>query len=173
MKKCSKCKELKPIENFSTNGFRRGKVSHRSDCKECRAETARQDRSQGKYKFERSEEQKSKHAAYMREYSKKNRDRINAMRRARYSPERNKDCALRTKYGISLKEYNRMFEEQKGKCAICGVELDNGFFTHLDHDHDTGRVRGLLCRNCNPGLGQFKHSAGLLQKAVEYLKGHK
>jgi Autographiviridae endonuclease VII len=64
--------------------------------------------------------------------------------------------------------YQTLITHQEGKCAICG-EFPNKKLCH-DHDHDTGLIRGLLCHNCNTGLGHFKDSEKLLLKAIEYLK---
>lgn len=85
------------------------------------------------------------------------------------------EAYLKRTYGISYEEYLQMLEEQGHVCAICGEE---GFVmksTHklklvVDHCHTTGRVRGLLCHNCNRALGLFKDSPGRLLRAVEYLK---
>ena len=62
---------------------------------------------------------------------------------------------------------------QKGVCPICSAALVFGGRTgaHVDHDHDTGKVRGVLCCNCNPGLGHFDHDVDVLQRAIDYLKG--
>ena len=75
-------------------------------------------------------------------------------------------------YGIGYAEYNELFEEQAGECAICGAhqnDLDRPLF--IDHDHDTGDVRGLLCMKCNSALGLFQDDASNLQRAVKYLNG--
>ena len=75
-------------------------------------------------------------------------------------------------YGITLADYDRMFQEQHGRCAICGSE-DPGKHKseHLcvDHDHETGKVRGLLCHPCNRGLGLFKDNTNSLAAAIQYL----
>jgi hypothetical protein len=63
---------------------------------------------------------------------------------------------------------------QKGCCAICGVhqnERSDGKDLAVDHDHETGEVRGLLCTNCNTGIGQLQEDPEVLLKAIEYLKG--
>ena len=74
---------------------------------------------------------------------------------------------LRRRYGIGQAEFDEMLAAQGGRCAICG-ESDP---QHVDHDHRTGWVRGILCFNCNGGLGQFKDDPKLLAGAITYLKG--
>ena len=72
-------------------------------------------------------------------------------------------------YGLSPEQYLELHNSQEGKCKICGKELDSGYL-HVDHDKNTGEIRGLLCGNCNRGLGLFGDSIKNLEKAVEYLK---
>lgn len=84
---------------------------------------------------------------------------------------------LQQKYGITVDDYNRMFTEQKGCCAICGKhQLEEGTkksFLCVDHNHDTGEVRALLCDSCNMGLGKFYDKAENLKKAIDYLERFK
>lgn len=70
------------------------------------------------------------------------------------------------KYGISVDEYEDMVESRDSCCDVCGGEEN----LHVDHCHTSGDIRGLLCRNCNTGLGLFKDSEKSLYKAIEYLK---
>lgn len=74
-------------------------------------------------------------------------------------------------YGISLDEFKKLEESQGGVCAICKQKEMSPRIKYLsvDHDHTTGKVRGLLCSNCNNGLGRFKDSADLLRAAVDYI----
>ena len=77
-------------------------------------------------------------------------------------------------YGVDQAVYNSMLEKQGGCCAICGsTEVNSVASVHseffVDHDHKTGAVRGLLCHNCNVGLGNFQDSVGNLEKAIAYL----
>lgn len=84
---------------------------------------------------------------------------------------------LQRKYGIDLLQYSQMFMAQNGKCAICHSDYGghrNGEQKALavDHDHKTGKVRGLLCEPCNQGLGKFKDDANVVLEAYNYLKEH-
>lgn len=93
-----------------------------------------------------------------------------------------KDChkerAIKEKYGLSISAYREMLDKQKNRCAICGahfVAVAEGRRTiraHIDHDHSTGKVRGLLCRNCNWMLGQARDDQSILQRAIAYLSQH-
>lgn len=73
-------------------------------------------------------------------------------------------------YGITLEEYDKMDKEQNRRCAICLEFCITGRRLAIDHDHKTGRVRGLLCAKCNRALGMFGDSPQTLQRAIEYLK---
>lgn len=71
------------------------------------------------------------------------------------------------RYGVSAAEVDAMVERQAGRCPICTQELDER--SHVDHDHKTGRVRGVLCFNCNAGLGKYADSPEILVRAADYL----
>lgn len=81
--------------------------------------------------------------------------------------EKNRDKRYIAIYGITLEQYNKMLIEQGGLCAICGNRDDK---LVIDHNHSTGRVRGLLCGNCNTGLGMFQDNTELFKSAYTYLK---
>jgi len=72
----------------------------------------------------------------------------------------------RDKYKFSKEEFNRLVEEQAGACAISKEDVLNW---HVDHDHQTGKVRGLLCGWCNTGLGQFRDNPTYFAAAIQYL----
>jgi len=79
--------------------------------------------------------------------------------------------ALKRRYGISVEEYEALLINQNYKCAICSIEqCPSGRNFAVDHNHTTGKIRGLLCSNCNTSLGRMKDSKQLLQKAIEYLE---
>jgi len=79
-----------------------------------------------------------------------------------------KNRYLKSRYGITIDRYDEMYEQQDGKCAICKAE-DEGRFA-VDHCHNTGKVRGLLCRSCNLGIGQLKDDIEVLTNAITYLQ---
>jgi hypothetical protein len=88
-----------------------------------------------------------------------------------YTPENKKSLLLKRNYGISLDEYNEILNKQKGCCKIC----DKHYSTFkkalaVDHDHSTGKIRGLLCNHCNRGLGYFFDNLKLLENAINYLQ---
>jgi recombination endonuclease VII len=76
---------------------------------------------------------------------------------------------LKAKYGLTLEAYGAMVEQQNGVCAIC-QESPRGHRLDVDHDHTTGRVRGLLCDRCNRMLGQGRENPALLEAGVRYLR---
>lgn len=87
------------------------------------------------------------------------------------NPERAKDRDYQRKYGISYAEYGVFLALQKGGCAICSTPFEEALrgVLFVDHCHTTGRVRGLLCQNCNTAIGLLKDSPLLCTKAAEYL----
>jgi hypothetical protein len=79
---------------------------------------------------------------------------------------------LKYRYKLDYEDYIQMYNDQEGKCSICGDIKDLGGNGGLlvDHCHQTNEVRGLLCNNCNSGLGKFKDNEELLMRAIEYIK---
>lgn len=92
-------------------------------------------------------------------------------------PETQRKHYLRSKYGISVEEYDAMLLAQEGKCAVCGKEnsgiVRNGLplRMYVDHDHVTKKVRGLLCEKCNAAIGLASESPEVLLKMHKYLTG--
>lgn len=79
---------------------------------------------------------------------------------------------LKRMFGISIDYWKQKADAQDNKCAICNKECITGKRLAVDHDHETGAIRDLLCSNCNQGLGKFQDSPQLLDKAAEYLRKH-
>lgn len=74
---------------------------------------------------------------------------------------------LKHRYGITIEDYKELYNNQNGMCKICGTRYD---ILYIDHNHKNDKVRGLLCSNCNAGLGMFKENKLILIKALNYLK---
>lgn len=105
---------------------------------------------------------KTNRSEYMKKYSESERGK-----------EKSRIKTLR-KYNVTLAGYNKMFSDQSGKCAICGIhqtELERSLC--VDHCHKTNKVRGLLCNNCNSGIGKLKDSTELLEIAIAYINKYK
>lgn len=115
-----------------------------------------------------------KDAGYYRDYYKKNAAKLRAQQAARrlQNPQKYRDAGRQLsrewrfrKYKISLSEYNCMVEMQGGQCGICKEKKK----LYVDHCHETGKVRGLLCQLCNSGLGLMKDNIATLKNAIIYL----
>tara|TARA_B110000503_G_C7123040_1_gene403338 strand:- start:288 stop:947 length:660 start_codon:yes stop_codon:yes gene_type:complete len=140
------------------------------------------------------EKNKEKVKAQRKAYFEKNKEKVKAQRKAYYEKNKEKIKAqskaykeknkgrftnwvrarnLKSRYGISLHEYNLMLTEQKGKCACCGIHQNElPYKLYVDHDHDTGLIRGLLCSNCNTSIGKLGDNIEGLMKALNYLEKH-
>ena len=152
MKTCSICSLTKPLEEFDKPYKNRDVF--KSYCKSCRRIklNSKYDRVKNAQKYKENCEILK---ARSRAYSKKNFRKKN----------------LRDKFGITLLQYEILFAQQKGKCAICGADQKTlKRRLAVDHSHDTGKIRGLLCSRCNLGIGFFKDSIELLKKSIRYLK---
>jgi endogenous inhibitor of DNA gyrase (YacG/DUF329 family) len=128
---------------------------------------------------------------HVAEYRNRTADRRNLRQRERYAtdedyrlstisdvkayckrnPNRHKKENMK-KFGLSIDDYFRILEYQKWKCPICGISIDGGKSTHIDHDHATNKFRGIICESCNLGIGKFYDNPNTLIMAAEYLKGN-
>lgn len=103
------------------------------------------------------EKNKDKTNEQSRQYRKNNKDEINERQRQRL-------------YGLINGGYNQLFQQQNGCCAICGKHQSKlSQVLGVDHNHITGKIRGLLCKRCNVGLGNFEENINSLQGAINYL----
>lgn len=82
-------------------------------------------------------------------------------------PSPRNEAILLHNYGLTIREYEGLVAEKEGNCWICGDEASPPC---IDHSHQTGKVRGILCRGCNSGLGRFHDDPVLLRKAIQYLE---
>lgn len=149
MKICTKCRQAKSKSQFYAH--KTCKDGLRPECKEChrRASKARYKQNPGPFR-RRSEKQR----------------KANPTKAARV----NRDWRLK-KYGLTEPSFQKMIRSCRGRCQCCGTQFgtSKGSRPHIDHDHTTGKVRGLLCMLCNTGLGAFGDSKSRLRKAINYL----
>lgn len=148
-RECDHCHTLKPLTEFYKDTRRVDGLSRR--CKRCAYEI------QNTWRLNNLDK--------VAESMKAWRDR---------NPGKAADAHIQKNYGLPPGSYDKMFTEQGGRCAICkttrpgGKSGDTGRF-HVDHCHDTGAVRGLLCHGCNVSIGHFNHDEEVLRSAIQYL----
>jgi len=146
---CTTCKRELPLEAFGHQ--KQGKYGLKSWCKEC----CRQKR---------------------RAHYVANRVRANQLNRAWISRNLGKvhrmqrGVRLKRLCGVTLEQFETVFNAQGRRCAVCGSDSPRGKGWHADHDHKTGAFRGVLCGRCNPGLGLFGDSPEMLRLAADYLE---
>lgn len=140
MKTCTRCKTKKSLADFyKQTSSKDGKMSR---CKKCCAE-------------------------YNKEWAAKNPERAKERWRIAEKKSRNNPARRARKFGITVDELNIWLSVDN--CQICGNQFKSGQNKHIDHCHVTGKVRGVLCTNCNTGIGNLRDSAELLKKAIQYL----
>lgn len=132
---------------------------------------------------EYSKRWREKHPEKHKEQSQKWRDKNHQKdlaNKAKYRVENKEKIAeayrkhiLQKRFGLSKEEYDSMLETQNSVCAICRKPCSTGRSLAVDHNHETGIIRSLLCRNCNVSIGLMKEDPELLRAAANYLELHK
>ena len=122
---------------------------------------------------------KEKQKEWSRRWRESNREKCRGYTKRWKADNREKsrkidaNARLKMAYGITTVEYELLLSKQSGCCAICGKsDTEYKRRLHVDHDHLTGNIRGLLCVRCNSGLGNFQENPLLLDKAKEYIREH-
>lgn len=172
-KKCSRCKIEKELNFFSKRSNYKFGVSCR--CIECdrRVNKLSYNKHKNEYK-EKSKIYRLKNIEKIKQRNKEwqlsNPGKAKVYQKKSYdkNPRRFVNARLKYKYGIDLEEYNKMYAQQNGLCAICDKKCNLGVLC-VDHDHKTGKVRGLLCRKCNTAIGFMGDEQSLFIKAIVYL----
>ena len=149
---------------------------HKCKCSNCRFykyETDRQYREQNKEKLKLKRQQnKEKVRQWKLADYKRHRDAYIARSRNLQKTEKyksmHKSIKLKNRYNLTIEDRNEMFNKQNGLCAICFINKA----IYIDHDHVTGKVRALLCRGCNLGIGFLKDNVTILTSAANYLTLH-
>lgn len=161
-KLCSKCGICKPIHDFyRADEMRDGR---RNECKRCMYLARHRHYEENREKYIRkAQEWKRKNPE---RYARSQRRRRERRDEARIRVER--DQYLQRTYGLALLDFEFLIVSQQGRCAICGKP--DGKKLHIDHDHATGCIRGLLCGSCNRAMGLFHEDAARFEAAGEYLR---
>jgi arsenate reductase-like glutaredoxin family protein len=176
MKICTGCNQKKTKINFDESIYTKDKLM--SWCKECRGKIIKIcikcNKEKTEIDFYKSPHTKDKlqswckscHTKIMKEWQKKNPNKY---------AKHQRNGQLKKKYGISYKELEQMYNEQGGKCSICQCKISMNVRDGrkervcVDHNHKSGKVRKLLCRSCNAGVGYFQESEEILRRAIWYL----
>ena len=161
MKRCTKCGIEKPLTEFyAMAGMRDG---HRNDCKQCNLAA----------KAARHRQNPEPGRARARRWQRENPERVAAQRAAaRGTGKRqvqNRRSYLKRTYGLTLEEYEHMLRAQGRKCAICRARPRDDISLHVDHDHETGEIRGLTCFKCNNAIGDLGDVPARIEREIEYL----
>jgi uncharacterized protein YbaR (Trm112 family) len=146
-KYCPKCEKNLSVDLFNKSNRRDG---YQTYCRSCHNYMQRQ-------KYNNDPEQKLKR-------------QVRERKRKSLNPLAKKDSELKRIYGISINDYLNMFEKQNMVCKICKQECKTKLSLSVDHDHATGKIRGLLCNRCNRAIGMFEDSPELLKMAARYLE---
>jgi len=203
MKKCNRCGQIKPKEQFYKSTKR--KDGKESLCKECCNLRTKKWRTENKRRYNETNREyraakrenryvPQKEGARLRDFCKNGHDMsiyrkrnkagnfcslcraIKAGEFRKNNSDRFKKYCRKSKvkraYGITPEEITSMLQKQGG-CAICGTNNFNGRGPSVDHNHTTGEIRGILCTNCNTGIGMFKDNLENMGRAIAYIKGVK
>lgn len=181
MKPCTGCRIEKEDSCFHKNILRIDGLS--IYCKECLSKKrSNPDAVEKKRQYSKDHYQKNKERidSKNRSWQKVNKDRWNKYGRDKRAldPEKanrtSRNAEYTRKFGLSIDEIDNFLQEQQGgKCAICRneIKLMDSHKTHVDHCHKSNQFRGILCHNCNKGLGNFRDNVDSLKSAIEYLIG--
>lgn len=176
MKTCSKCNELKPLTEYTKDS--RNKDGRINVCNTCRRAAVKQARQENPERFRQYDKNRYNSRKEWREqYVLKNREQINANKRewAKKNREKIQNTDRKRRYGVTKSVYKQTLVEQNNNCTICikKLDLNKPRAVHTDHNHATGKFRGILCHNCNHILGHAKENIEILKLAIEYIIKHK
>lgn len=170
---CCRCREWKPTDEFNP---KKGKKKS-GYCKPCLREKCIEWRKANRGKYLRTyrawvDRNREKINQKRRIEARRNATKINRLQRDRRSKNKRqyREYELRSKYGLTIVQYEQMVSDQRSRCACCGAKPRK---LVVDHCHKLGAVRALLCSKCNAGIGFFDEDASKLEMAITYIKRHK
>ena len=150
-KNCTKCgvEYSATLEHFPPRKIRKDGLD--SQCRKCKREYDK--------KYRQTEKGREVQKRSSRKYGRSEKYKLSFRKKG-----------LKKRYDLTLEDYDRMFEGQNGVCAVCNSINFDGHRLYVDHNHKTGKVRGLVCRDCNFFLGHLEKNYSLLFRALKYLK---
>ncbi len=179
-KKCTgPCQQELPLSDFCKKRSAKDGLGHY--CRECKSRRAKKDYTKNKDGvLQRCKKyyatNKNRILSRVKEYGRKNRMKINQQKKKYTKTKRGREITrgiqLLHRYGITLEQHKQMYVDQDGRCGICGEAIAYSR-TFTDHDHESGKVRGLLCLGCNTALGHFGDTLEGVQRVINYLRKKK
>lgn len=173
-KHCPNCDRDLPFSAFGA--CKNKKSGLQSWCKECKSENSKQRLLREDVKEanrKKSAQARKLNPEKIKETARKHREKVK--NDPEKIAERNRQKLERhylQEYGLTIQQVEDKKAAQGYKCAICGISFADTKNAHVDHNHETGQVRDILCSSCNMGIGKFKESIPSLEKAIAYLLKH-
>lgn len=166
VKSCPRCRRTLPLEQFHKG---RDQVGRASYCKDCVRErgAAYYQRNREQIRAKEAERRRARGVPAKRFRKDYTDEEWKAHRR-----KQDRGYSLKKLYGITMEDYERMLDEQHGGCAVCGTP-PGARRLHVDHDHETGKVRSLLCNGCNAALGHLKEDPARMTAMAHYIIRHR
>ena len=165
-KQCTTCGETKPIDQFyKAAGCIDGR---RGDCRTCFQAKAKA-RSKADPTLRATARERAR--AWLVANPERKRSNNRAYAAAGKKGPADRKSHLKRKFGLTLEDYDRMLADQGGGCAVCGDPPGKSAL-HVDHCHESGRVRGLLCFRCNSAIGNLRDDPAIVAAALAYLTRH-
>ena len=163
---CGHCREDLPLSDFQPSQIRSG-----GWCRSCCNEARRPRRVLGYVAPKRYCGFCGKDISHRRSQAKWCDDRCAAKGFRQANPDYQRNAWLKTTYGITSEEFDELLESQGGVCVVCAGEPNSEDVWDVDHNHETGAVRGILCPPCNKGLGFLRDDVEVIRRALKYLEG--
>lgn len=162
VKQCTKCGKVQPSSEFFSRSSARDGLN--SQCKSCATAA----------KWVSVAKNADYYAVQKQEYYERTRAAKRVKNKEYRMSHKERTYHRLWKYGLKQDEYLEMEQKQKECCAICGIHKSKcrGGTLCIDHDHETLKVRELLCHHCNAGIGALKESEAIMESAIAYVRKH-
>lgn len=164
-KECYCCREIKNVSEFHR---RKNSISgYRNECKICRKLGKKRDKNSLTKKCSKCNKEFPNTSDYFFEYKNKKQTRFRSICKSCHV-DQNMSSHFKNRYGKTKDEIDLLKKQQYNKCAICGKECE----LFVDHEHKSNKFRGLLCTQCNTGIGMLKDDVTILDNAIKYINAY-